>query len=52
VVETVRAARSGVTNVTVHAETGAVIAMFRASTRTVGRRIMQKDVMTAWQGGA
>jgi acyl-CoA thioesterase len=51
-VETVRAGRSGVTDVTVRDETGAVIAVFRGSSRTIGGRITQEDAMTARQGGA
>lgn len=42
-VETVRLGRSGVTDVTVRDETGAVIAVFRGNSRTIGGRITRED---------
>ncbi|WP_202614819.1 hydroxyphenylacetyl-CoA thioesterase PaaI [Elioraea sp. Yellowstone] len=53
-VETVRFGRSGVTDVTVRDQTGAVIALFRGHSRTIGGRITkaQDDTMTAKGGDA
>jgi acyl-CoA thioesterase len=52
--ETVRLGRSGVTDVTVRDETGAVIALFRGHSRTIGGRITKGEdsAMTAARGGA
>jgi len=42
-VEVLRHGRSGVTDVTVRDQTGAVIALFRGHSRTIGGRITTKD---------